>query len=53
MLASDDSLLRADACHFLTLIGGESIRSHMLACIDDADPEIREMAAEWLEEYPA
>lgn len=53
MLASDDRLLRADACHFLTLIGGEAIRPHMLACVDDADPEIREMAQEWLDENPA
>ena len=50
LLASDDRLLRADACHFLTLIGTESIRPHMLACLDDADPEIREMAEEWLGE---
>lgn len=53
MLASDDRLLRADACHFLTLIGGEAIRPRMLACVDDADPEIREMAQEWLGENPA
>lgn len=53
MLASDDRLLRADACHFLTLIGGEAIRPRMLACVDDADPEIREMAQEWLDENPA
>lgn len=50
LLASDDRLLRADACHFLTLIGTEAIRPHMLACVDDADPEIREMAEEWLAE---
>lgn len=50
MLASGDRLLRADACHFLTLIGGEPIRPHMQACVDDADPEIREMAEEWLAE---
>ncbi len=48
MLKDADRLLRADACHFLTLIGGESIRPHMLACVDDADPEIREIAEEWL-----
>jgi hypothetical protein len=52
MLGSDDRLLRADACHFLTLIGGEAIRSHMLACLNDADSEIREMAEEWLAENP-
>ena len=50
MLKSDDRLLRADACHFLTLIGGEGIRPYMLACVEDADPEIREMAEEWLAE---
>jgi hypothetical protein len=50
MLASEDRLLRADACHFLTLIGGEAIRLHMVACLEDADPEIREMAEEWLAE---
>lgn len=53
MLASDDRLLRADACHFLTLIGGEAIRPHMLACVEDGGPEIREIAEEWLSEHPA
>ena len=50
MLKEEDRLLRADACHFLTLIGGESLRPYMLACLDDADSEIREMAEEWLGE---
>lgn len=48
MLESQDRLLKADACHFLTLIGGEGIRPFMQGCLDDADPEIREMAEEWL-----
>ncbi len=48
MLKSQDRLLKADACHFLTLIGGEGIRPFMQGCLDDADPEIREMAEEWL-----
>ncbi len=48
MLKSDDRLLRADACHFMTLIGGEHIRSFMQSCQNDADPEIHEMALEWL-----
>jgi hypothetical protein len=47
LLESDDRLLRADACHFLTLIGGEGIRPFMKKCQNDADPEIREMAEEW------
>lgn len=52
MLSSEDRLLRADACHFLTLVGTEEIRPHMLASLKDADPEIREMAEEWLGENP-
>lgn len=52
MLKADDRLLRADACHFLTLIGSEAIRPYMLACLDEADGEIREMAEEWLAENP-
>lgn len=48
MLKSQDRLLKADACHFLTLIGGEGIRPFMQGCLDDADPEIREMVEEWL-----
>lgn len=51
MLKSEDKLLRADACHFLTLIGSEGIRPFMQGCLNDADPEIREMANEWLTEH--
>ena len=50
LLNSDDPLLRADACHFLTLIGGEEVRPFMLAYLKHADDEIREMAEEWLGE---
>lgn len=50
MLKDEDKLMRADACHFLTLISGEGVRKYMLACMEDADPEIREMAEEWLAE---
>jgi hypothetical protein len=53
MLGANDRLLRADACHFLTLIGGDDVRPHMLACLDDAEPEVREMAEEWLAENPS
>jgi hypothetical protein len=53
MLESDDKLLKADACHFLTLIGGEGVRHSMQECKNDADPEIREMAEEWLAGNPA
>lgn len=48
MLKSDDLLLRADACHFLTLIGGEAIRPYLQSCLADVSHEIREMAEEWL-----
>jgi hypothetical protein len=53
MLNSDDRLLRADACHFLTLIGGPDIRFWMQQGLNDADPEIREMAQEALAELAA
>lgn len=48
MLELEDKLLRADACHFLTLIGGEGIRPFMQIGQNDADAEIREIAQEWL-----
>lgn len=48
LLKSDDVLLRADACHFLTLVGGENIRPYMQNGLRNADPEICEMADEWL-----
>lgn len=53
MLKIDDPLLRADACHFLTLIGGEDIRPFMQACANDADAEVRETAQTWLAANPA
>lgn len=48
-----DRLVRADACHFLSLIGGEDIRPIMESCLDDPDPEVREIAAETLQELGA
>lgn len=48
MLSNDDRLLRADACHFLTLIGGETIHHWMRMALNDSDPEIREIAIEAL-----
>jgi hypothetical protein len=48
MLKSDDRLLRTDACHFLTLIGGEAIRPWLRIALNDSDPEIREIAQEGL-----
>ena len=48
LLGSDDALLCADACHFLTLIGGEAVTPYMQTCLQHADGEIRDMAQEWL-----
>jgi thiol-disulfide isomerase/thioredoxin len=48
MLKADDKLLRADACHFLTLIGGEAIGPWLQIALQDSDAEIREMAQEGL-----
>lgn len=45
-----DALTRADACHFLSLIGGPQAASWLRACIDDEDRGVREIATEALEE---
>lgn len=37
---------RADIAHFLSLIGGEAATAALRACVDDADPEVREIARE-------
>lgn len=45
-----DALTRADACHFLSLIGGNTAIPHLRACLDDEDSEVREIAQEALAE---
>ncbi len=45
-----DVLTRADACHFLSLIGGQQVAPWLRACLDDENREVREIAAESLEE---
>lgn len=47
---SGDALTRADACHFLSLIGGQAVVPYLRACLDDEDKDVREIAAESLEE---
>jgi hypothetical protein len=47
---SGDRLTRADACHFLTLIGGAAILPHLRACLADENQEVREIAQEALTE---
>lgn len=43
-----DALTRADACHFLSLIGGQKVVPWLRACLDDDNKEVREIAAEVL-----
>jgi thiol-disulfide isomerase/thioredoxin len=45
-----DALTRADACHYLSLIGGEAIVPYLKACLADENAEVREIAAETLAE---
>lgn len=45
-----DDLVRADACHFLTLIGGAAVIPYLTQCSEDENPDIREMAQEALVE---
>lgn len=47
-----DPLTRADACHFLSLVGGEDIVLYLRDCANDPDPAVREIAAEILAELP-
>lgn len=47
---SGDALARADACHFLSLIGGPEVTPYLRACLEDEDREVREIAAEALAE---
>ncbi|PWB50418.1 MAG: hypothetical protein C3F18_09475 [Nitrosomonadales bacterium] len=48
-----DALTRADACHYLSLIGGEGIVPYLKACLADESAEVREIAAETLAEMGA
>jgi hypothetical protein len=49
----EDARTRADACHFLSLIGGPEVVPYLRACLDDPDGEVREIAAEALQELEA
>lgn len=44
-----DPRTRADACHFLTLIGGAQATPFFQVCLEDEDEEVREIAREALE----
>jgi thiol-disulfide isomerase/thioredoxin len=45
-----DALTRADACHFLSLVGGAETIPYLRACLADDDEGVREIARETLEE---
>jgi len=45
-----DHRVRADACHLLGLTGSAAARSHVAVCLNDAHEEVREIAAEAMEE---
>lgn len=45
-----DPLVRADACHYLSLVGGAEIAPWLRACVDDPDAAVRDMVAEILAE---
>lgn len=45
-----DPLVRADACHYLSLVGGAEITPWLRACVNDQDTAVREMVAEILAE---
>ncbi len=45
-----DALTRADACHYLSLIGGDEIAPYLRACLDDEDAQVREVAQDALDE---
>jgi glutaredoxin len=47
-LASAAPRDRVDIAHFLSLIGGETAQAALRACLDDSDPEVREIAQEAL-----
>lgn len=49
---STESRIRADACHFLGLSHHNSARPYLIACLEDQDPEVREIAKESLELLP-
>jgi HEAT repeats len=45
-----DHRVRADACYLLGLTGSTEARDHVAPCLDDAHEEVREIAAEAMEE---
>ncbi len=50
LTGSEDSRIRIDACHALSLTGSAAAVASLQACLNDPDPEVRETAQEALEE---
>ena len=46
---SSDETIRADACHFLALAGGDEAVKRLQECTNDESPMVREVAEEGLE----
>jgi len=46
---SSDETIRADACHFLSLAGGDEAVKRLQECTNDESPMVREVAIEGLE----
>ncbi|MEN8712882.1 MAG: HEAT repeat domain-containing protein [Arenicellales bacterium] len=46
---STDETIRADACHFLSLAGGDEALARLQQCINDESEMVREVAAESIE----
>lgn len=45
-----DHNIRGDACHYLGLINSEESRQALQACLDDENPDVREIAQDSLQE---
>ena len=43
---SADEVMRTDACHFLSLVGGEEARKRLQQCLNDDSAVVREVARE-------
>ena len=48
VLSAAESRDRADIAYFLSLIDGEAARAALQTCLDDTDPEVREIARDAL-----
>ena len=46
---STDETIRADACHFLSLAGGDEALTRLQQCVNDDSEMVREVAAESIE----